>query len=136
MTTFKSTENKTKTFHVLSAPFHLQQHLLFFLTIAKSFRASGRADSLADHLHTSSDSPSHIVEFYHKAKDIEPQMTYSSKLRILCAEDTNHDTYNLKLQTRNLGNSLTAKEIRNYLQYVICLHKRKITHFTQSATVV
>jgi hypothetical protein len=50
---FKSTENKTKTFHVLSAPFHHQQHRFFFHTIAKSFRASGRADSLADHLHTS-----------------------------------------------------------------------------------
>jgi hypothetical protein len=62
-------------------------------------------------------------------------MTYSSKLRILCAEDTNHDTYNPKLQTRNLDDSLTAKEIQNYL-HVICMHKRKITHFTQSATVV
>jgi hypothetical protein len=56
METLKSTENKTKTFHVLSAPFHHQQQLLFFHAIAKSFRASGRADFLADHLHTKWDS--------------------------------------------------------------------------------
>lgn len=56
MATLKSTENKTKTFHVLSAPFHHQQQLLFFHAIAKSFRASGRADS-------PSRPPSHKVGF-------------------------------------------------------------------------
>lgn len=34
---------------------------------------------------------------HHEAEDIEHWRTYSSELRILCVQETNHDAYNLKL---------------------------------------
>jgi hypothetical protein len=34
---------------------------------------------------------------HHEAEDIEHWRTYSSELRILFVQDTNHDAYNLKL---------------------------------------